>query len=471
MADEFTLSPEMAVEPLDVSSFGGTPPLVPSQPPSPVSGAFDQRAAMKDFAPLLALLPVAAARGGQGAVAALLRGFHSARTQAFQQDRLTAQDSRAAAQQQSLEQYRRDQIEQQRLARQQQLRSQFATGLQGLENEDAINAYLQFFYPQADALGVGRADLDSLAMQTVKPSTLQKKAAEKRITALKAQFGQDKWMSEGAKFLHEVNGERVPFDELLRRAGMVPDPAAPAQAPQSSIAPDVPLDRQHAMAVASGNEALAKQIEHAISRQDAARRDPRDPVLAELARIRLDQQKTAGTQLPPNVQRRVDAKARAFDAHPIAKRASTMAEAASFASGLDQNTTNPSDDQALIYAFAKTMDPESVVREGEYATVQRHAQSWAEKFGFDVARIFSNTIFLTPQARANMKATILARFNATRQQYDNLRRSFANQINQITKSDDGESYLTDYGGAFPHNPTDATGGAKASAIDKLNKRQ
>ena len=45
-------------------------------------------------------------------------------------------------------------------------------------------------------------------------------------------------------------------------------------------------------------------------------------------------------------------------------------------------------DQALIYAFAKAMDPTSSVREGEYATVQKYAQSFANQLGFDVNRLF-----------------------------------------------------------------------------------
>lgn len=36
------------------------------------------------------------------------------------------------------------------------------------------------------------------------------------------------------------------------------------------------------------------------------------------------------------------------------------------------------DDQALIYTFAKVMDPNSVVRESEYDTVQRFSQSLAQ---------------------------------------------------------------------------------------------
>jgi hypothetical protein len=163
-----------------------------------------------------------------------------------------------------------------------------------------------------------------------------------------------------------------------------------------------------------------------------------------------------GQGLPPATVRRVDAKTRAFESLPIVKRTQTMAEAASFAQSLDPNTKNPSDDQALIYAFAKAMDPDSVVREGEYATVQNYAQTWAQSFGFRAERIFSNVAFLTPEARANMKATIRSRYTAAKGQYENVRRSYADQINRITGMGDGADLLTDYGAAFPATEEDAS---------------
>ena len=160
-------------------------------------------------------------------------------------------------------------------------------------------------------------------------------------------------------------------------------------------------------------------------------------------------ERNAPEGLPPATMRRVDVKSRAFEALPIVKNTQKIAESVGFANSLDVNTKNPADDQALIYAFAKAMDPDSVVREGEYATVQKYAQSWAQSYGFNAARVFSNTAFLTPEARRNMKATITSKFKAAATQYDAIRQSYTNQINQITGQADGGSYLTDFGAAFP----------------------
>ena len=192
-------------------------------------------------------------------------------------------------------------------------------------------------------------------------------------------------------------------------------------------------------------------------------------MLQELRALRLEAEKNKPQPtFPPATQRRIDAKVRAFDMQPVTKRAQTMAESVSFANSLDPNTKNPADDQALIYAFAKAMDPDSVVREGEYATIQKYAQSWAETFGFNAARVFSNTAFLTPDARANMKGTIQRRFEATRGQYENLRQNYAQQINRITGQQDGADLLVDYGGAFPDAaPADTAVDPRAAARQKL----
>lgn len=169
----------------------------------------------------------------------------------------------------------------------------------------------------------------------------------------------------------------------------------------------------------------------------------------QIAQLRLESLKKQGTGLSPPAERQVLQQASQFDSLPVVKNTQVMSEAVDFARSIDPNTKNPADDQALIYAFAKAMDPNSVVREGEYATVQKYAQSWAQTYKFNVERIGSNVAFLAPEARANMKATILSRFAAAQRQYEPVRKSFADRINKITGGTDGESYLTDYGASFP----------------------
>lgn len=165
----------------------------------------------------------------------------------------------------------------------------------------------------------------------------------------------------------------------------------------------------------------------------------------------LASQTPTPTGLPPRTQARVNRLADMFRSDPAVRRTGIIAEGYAFTRSLNDNTNNPADDQALIYAFAKAMDPESVVREGEYATVQKYAQSWLQSFGFNAARVLTNTEFLTPQARKNMKATIAQKYQASRTQYDNIRKQSAAQINKITGGVDGEEYLIDYAESFPES--------------------
>lgn len=111
---------------------------------------------------------------------------------------------------------------------------------------------------------------------------------------------------------------------------------------------------------------------------------------------------------------------------------------------IDNGTKNPADNQALIYAFAKAMDPNSVVREGEYATVQKYAQSWADTQGFNAARILANKEFLTEQAVQNIKDTVQRTYDTEKAAYENVYNEYGRRIDQQTGGTNGKEYLTNY---------------------------
>lgn len=90
--------------------------------------------------------------------------------------------------------------------------------------------------------------------------------------------------------------------------------------------------------------------------------------------------------------------------------------------------TSATDNQALIYAFAKAMDPTSVVREGEYATVQKYSQTWSEKLGMNINRILDGQEFLSEEARKRIIATVKWNYDANISQYENYRQTYAKRI-------------------------------------------
>lgn len=137
-----------------------------------------------------------------------------------------------------------------------------------------------------------------------------------------------------------------------------------------------------------------------------------------------------------------------FQNSPIVQNYNTIGEGYQFVKSLSDSTTNPADDQALIYALAKALDPASVVREGEYATAQKYAQSLVQSYGKSVEQALSGTGFLSTDARKNIKSTIESRFNASQKSYDNLFKETERRVNLIGNTDKGGQLLNNYGGAF-----------------------
>lgn len=117
-----------------------------------------------------------------------------------------------------------------------------------------------------------------------------------------------------------------------------------------------------------------------------------------------------------------------FRSEPIVKEYNTIAGQMAF---IDTVGETPTDDMARVYAFAKIMDPNSVVREGEYKTVQDYSQAVLQATGLKAKRIFDNTGFLTDEARNFMKNTLGKRLAATKAQYDNLWNEYNDQVQAV----------------------------------------
>lgn len=141
----------------------------------------------------------------------------------------------------------------------------------------------------------------------------------------------------------------------------------------------------------------------------------------------------------------VTTKANQFDGEPLVRNFQTIQEGYSYLKNLDPENLTSSDNQSIIYAFAKIMDPNSVVRESEYDTVQKYAQSLAATYGFDAQRLLTNTEFLTPEAVKNMINTVEGRYDASKGSYQKFRDEYVRTINNLAGGVDiGDSVLQDY---------------------------
>ncbi len=126
-----------------------------------------------------------------------------------------------------------------------------------------------------------------------------------------------------------------------------------------------------------------------------------------------------------------------LDADQVTKTFKKTQEAFDFASRASIGD-NATDNQALIYAFAKAMDPDSVVREGEYATVQKYSQTWKEKFSMDVNRAMNGQEFISEDAKKNIVNAIKSKYGASKGEYESLRNTKIKKINDISGRNIGE---------------------------------
>lgn len=243
--DDFDL-PELAEAPLDM------PAALPGMR-NPQAPTAEKNGGLGQLAKMLPLIAAAASKGGRAGIAGFLQGVQRAQQMKMQQTRLGQQDARqqqldqrAMSQQNWQRNYQQQQLAAAAQQRKQALLQQFGTALNGVDDPEAVRALLDLYGGQADAVGVGRPVLEKFAMQVATPTKLQERAAQKRLDKLKAEYGA-KWMDEGAKFMHDLpGGERVSFQELLRRGGMTPDPQAPPPAPEVANTPEEQFYQRYA---------------------------------------------------------------------------------------------------------------------------------------------------------------------------------------------------------------------------------
>ena len=133
-----------------------------------------------------------------------------------------------------------------------------------------------------------------------------------------------------------------------------------------------------------------------------------------------------------------------FSTEPQVKTFSNLQVAKDTVDRIPNDTKNPSDDQALIYAFAKAMDPDSVVREGEYATAQKYSQSQLAGGAKSMEQFIAGKGFLTEEARKNIKKAITTKYDSQKASYMNIKESYKNSINDQAGVDVADALLKDY---------------------------
>ncbi len=148
----------------------------------------------------------------------------------------------------------------------------------------------------------------------------------------------------------------------------------------------------------------------------------------------------------------------AFDNEAIVKQYNTIAETYN---AVKSAGTSPTDDIQRIYAFAKIMDPNSAVREGEYKTVQDYSTSLLQRTGLKANRVFNNDGFLTDEARNFINTTLKGRLDSSYKDYQNVYSEY--QRRQADVMAGKGNTITDYSQAF--NPTTGSGSVDLGSLD------
>lgn len=182
---------------------------------------------------------------------------------------------------------------------------------------------------------------------------------------------------------------------------------------------------------------------------------------SQAAKMGITPKKDVGN-LSPAVATKVQGIAGQFDGEQIVKDYNQIIQSLD---AVKRAGTSPTDDIQRVYAFAKIMDPNSVVREGEYKTVQDYSTALLERTGLKAKRIFDNTGFLTEEARGFMLKTLDNRFASTEKAYNNLYNEYGRRIDKITGQADGTDYITDYSRAFETE----SGSNLSKSIDEATK--
>lgn len=154
------------------------------------------------------------------------------------------------------------------------------------------------------------------------------------------------------------------------------------------------------------------------------------------------------SSLPVSIQGKIVSIANSFGDKPNVKKYIEAVDSVNIVNGIDPKSKNPADHQQIVYAFAKALDPDSAVKEGEYETIKKYAQSTLSKYGKEITNAISGIGFLSETAINNIKTTMNNTLNSRKPVYDNTVKETAKVINNIAGSNVADEIMINYSGGI-----------------------
>jgi len=135
---------------------------------------------------------------------------------------------------------------------------------------------------------------------------------------------------------------------------------------------------------------------------------------------------STGGLTPSQINSTVNSIASALDNEPVVKEYNVIKN---YVKPFNDYSKDSVGDQARIYAFAKVMDPNSAVKEGEYKTTEKYTQALLKAAGLKLGRVFSTGNILTEDARNRMYNVLNAKLKVNESAYKNVASEYQRQIN------------------------------------------
>lgn len=176
---------------------------------------------------------------------------------------------------------------------------------------------------------------------------------------------------------------------------------------------------------------------------DAMKLDPTSPTFKnDLAALqaKVVKEKAGGGSdlfggLPISTQNKLLTSAAEFNSRKEVQKFVATIDAANVLNIVDPKSKNPADHQAIVYGFAKALDPESVVRGEEYEAVKKYSQSLFNKYKGEIRNAIAGTGFLSEAAIRDMQTTISNLYSARLPIYENAYAEKARTINAVAGAD------------------------------------
>lgn len=148
--------------------------------------------------------------------------------------------------------------------------------------------------------------------------------------------------------------------------------------------------------------------------------------------------------LPTSIQGKVISIATGFGDKPNIKKYIEAVDSVNIVNGIDPKSKNPADHQQVVYAFAKALDPDSAVKEGEYNTIRKYAQSTLSRYNKEITNAINGTGFLSEDAIKNIQTTMKNTLDSRKSVYMNSLNNTKKVINNIAGADVADSIMMDY---------------------------